>query len=143
MSEEIPNRTHNVVSGTSEHTVQVGAVHGNVTIGRPWSTGRTHRMSVFGAPIAAALLAFCLSDAPAPDQRTEVAPAVVPSAPAPPPPEQTEIGSAGTGHGDTKISSRSGSPEGPSTGAQCEGTGENTRCDVSSSLTYTPLGRQP
>lgn len=143
MSEEIPTRTHNVVSGTSEHTLQVGTVHGNLTIGRAGGTARTRRAVVLGAPITAAVLAFCLSDAPAPEQRTEVAPAIVSQAPAPPPPEQTEITSSGTGHGDTELSSRSGAPEGPSSGAQCKGTGENSHCNVSSSFTYTPLGPKP
>ncbi|MCX2730464.1 hypothetical protein OOZ19_09440 [Saccharopolyspora sp. NFXS83] len=142
MSEENPNCTHNVVSGTSEHTVQVGAVHGNLTIGRAGETARTRRVVVFGAPIAAAVLALCLSDAPAPGQRAEVAPAIVPQVPAPAP-ERMEVGSSGTGHGDTELSSRSDAPGGPSSGAQCQGTGENTRCEVSSSLTYTPLGPQP
>lgn len=137
MGEDHPNTTHNVVSGTSEHTVQVGAVHGNVTIGRAGETDRIRRVVVFGASIAAAVLALCLADAPASDRRTEVAPAIAPRVPVPAP-EKVEVGSSGTGHGDTKISSRSGAPEGPSSGARCEGTGENTRCDVSSSLTVAP-----
>ncbi|GAB2673577.1 hypothetical protein GCM10027271_37960 [Saccharopolyspora gloriosae] len=143
MNEGKPGGARNVVSGTSEHTVQVGSVHGDVTIGRAGKPSPARRAAVLGAPIVAAVLALCLFDAPAPDQRPHVAPATAPQAPAPPPPEKKEVGSSGTGHGDTKISARSDAPEGPSSGAQCEGTGENTHCEVSSSLTFTPTDPKP
>ncbi|GAA3359285.1 hypothetical protein [Saccharopolyspora gregorii] len=125
------NRHRNTMSGTSGRTVQVGAVHGDLTI----TDGRARRRLAVCAPLAAVALVLGTSPATTPAPAPPAPPPVAESS-APPPP--WEVSSSGTGRGDTELSSRSGTPDGPHSGAECAGTGADTHCEVSSGVTFTP-----
>ncbi|MEU6132899.1 hypothetical protein ABZ805_27280 [Saccharopolyspora sp. NPDC047091] len=125
------NRHRNTMSGTSGRTVQVGAVQGDLTI----TDGRARRRLAACAPLAAVALVLGTSPATTPAPAPPAPPQAAESS-APPPP--WEVSSSGSGHGDTELSSRSGTPDGPHSRAECAGSGANTQCKVSSGVTITP-----